>query len=405
MFVVLRGGAQTEAEPAAAARAGSRFFTICFSNDWKCVAGLSTTLGYDDNIYISPNTPRSNFILQLKPTMAIGLGDYRNQVNLGEALIDARLMLDGGSEAEKNNHFFFSYDPTISIFAHTRSADTMDQDLRLGARQVLAASEVRGQLRLSTETDPNAELGGRVKRTVYSGDIHYIYQFSDRITIAEEVSAERDRYSGVFGDTEAFAAETVSWQVAPKTVFGSEVLVGFLQPDNGGDQAYLTPRLKINYAPTELLHISGFAGEDFRQFSDDLSNRTHFVYNASVSYELSANRLIELSAERNISASARYSAENLLSTTYEAHFKQRMFRRYTLSLTLGRSADRYESNSGQQTDLTRKDKLYTLTVVFSQSLGLYSRIGISYLYNKNNSNDPMFRYVRNTIGLNYIYVY
>ena len=59
---------------------------------WKFVLHGSATATYDSNIFISHDDAQEDFIFTIAPGMAVGRGDFKNElVNLGNVSTDIRL--------------------------------------------------------------------------------------------------------------------------------------------------------------------------------------------------------------------------------------------------------------------------------------------------------------------------
>ncbi len=373
---------------------------------WRIASDLAASVNYDDNIFIAPNDSqadgnqavgkRADLFFQLRPEIAIGRGDYRQYLNVG----DLEKELDLTSVEKSKSHFFIGYDPAISVFLRTDNVDTFDQNCRLSARQSGTITELNEQFRFETETTPNSEIGDRVKRKNYSATLSGSYTPTDLITVSGGLHAYKETYSYGLGAKELGAAVAADYRLLAKFVLGGEAVVGQLRPDEGSRQSFYAPSVKLGYEATAKLQFSSSLGVDFRQFDTGVADRQHFIFNVSGRYDASETRSFTLGANRQIRASAQYSGENLLGTSYEASLRQRFYKHYGLTLVAGLTSSDYESNQ-VGSSLARSDEYYFGRVVVMRRIGRRSKMEAGYSYNDNRSSDSLYAYRRNVWSLSF----
>jgi len=373
-------------------------------SEWKFASGFASSSTYDDNRFIQPNNKREGLIFSFTPEMAIGRGDYIQELNVVSIKQEVVEGLDDSLDGLKRDNLFFSYNPTLSLFSREDESDTLDHNFRLATRQSAAFSAVAAQLLYQTETTSNIEIGGLTKRKNVSATIDASYNFSEKVTVTSLGRANRESFSNGLSSSEVRAAAALSYRVRPKTILGTEIAAGRLQPESGATQIFLVPSFKYDFGPVAKLRFNGSLGMDLRQFGDSAADRAYFIFDVAGRYDVSEGRSVALAARREIRASARYTGENLLNTTYEARFQQRLFRRYELTLFAGRSRDAYENNQGNPT-VARHDDYYFGRIAFTRNLGRSSRVGFDYAHNQNKSSDPTFEFTRNTYSVTYAYAF
>ncbi|HTQ31252.1 MAG TPA: hypothetical protein VMI53_08580, partial [Opitutaceae bacterium] len=273
---------------------------------WKFEARLSASLNYDDNLFIRPADTKGDLYGQIAPTLAVGMGDFRSEL-ASFAPIPHFLAQTGEEELPRQDFAYASYTPDLLLFSKYHSQDTVNHDARLAARQENDLWNFQGQFHFQHETQPNIDVGRRITQTDYTADANAAYVISGKLTGGTELYGNRTEYSGGLASTDGRITGYLDYQVAPKTALGVGIAGGYLDVASGANQAYEQSLLQIKYAPTEKLSFAGQAGAEYRQYDSSLGNRTHFIFDASGSYQATDSTLFTLTDKRETLASAEYS--------------------------------------------------------------------------------------------------
>lgn len=366
-------------------------------------ARLSLTGSYDDNIFIQSEGAESDFIIRAAPSVAYGVGNF-----LAEFTPFSEIPLffsrPGERELPHDNFAFASYTPEGVWFASNHEQDTINHDARVVGRTGNDLWSLYGQLRFRSLSDANIDLGRRVRQTYYTGTVSGTYALTGRTKAAVTLEGEHHGVSGGLSSDEGRATAAFDYQVAPKTEVGLGATVGQLDVKRGENQTYTRPMLRLKYAATEKITLSGEAGEEFRHFSGDVDDRSQFVFGLNGEYQPRDGTTISVSGRRDTLASAEYAGENIVSTTYEAGVRQRFLRRHTLGLAGGYVHNHYENNSIISV-VSRRDDYYFGKFGASRDVTKRGTVDLAYEYRTNDSSVGSFGFRESVVSLSLSLLY
>ena len=350
---------------------------------WKFSLLFASTLTYDNNIFISPTNKKSDYYVNIDPTFAVGLGNFREALT-SFAPIPHFLVRTGEEDLPWKDYIYASYTPDGVIFSKYHSEDALNHDARLSGQKERDLWTLNGDLHFQTESDPVIDVGRRIKQTYYTGNANATYALSGKLTGGVRLYGNRSEYTGGFSSTDGRAGGYLDYQVAPKTAVGVGLTGGYLDAARGANQTYEQPQLEIKYLPTEKLSFSGQTGAEFRQFDSGVKDRTHFIFDLQGDYEPADGTSITLDSRRETTASAEYTGQNIVESIYQAGVRQRFLQRIYISVDGGLVHNQYENNE-VNTSVARRDDYYFYKISSSSDVTRYGTVALSYEHRKNDS--------------------
>jgi hypothetical protein len=360
---------------------------------WKFATLLSSSATYDDNIFIQPTDKKKDFYVDIDPTFAFGVGNFRDAV-AAFADIPHFLVRTGEEDLPWKNFAYISYTPDGIIFSKYHKEDHLNNDVRLAAQQERDLWTVKGELHFQTESEPVIDVGRRINQTDYIADFNAAYALTGKLTGGSELYGDHSDYSGGLSSTDGRVTGYLDYQIAPKTALGVAAAAGYLDVAQGASQPYEQALLQVKYLPTDKLSFNAEAGDEYRQFQSRLPNRSQLVFKASGSYDPTDSTELTLSANRDTIASAEYAGEDILESVYQASIRQRFLQRLYLSVAGGLAHDSYENNEPIVT-VARHDDYYFYQPSLSCDVTQHGTVQLSYEHRENSSSLAAFKFTEN----------
>ncbi len=258
---------------------------------WKFVLHGNATATYNDNIFISHSNKQEDFIFTIAPGVAIGRGEFRNELaSLGS--YEARFNPDRSDILAVENYIFVHYVPSVTLFADNSSENSFDHDVTLDGQYEWKRLTIGLKARYQTMNLPDADLGERVERELFTGALTSKYDLTGKTSI------ELNFFTYI--------------------------------RDNAGDRI----------DSTEFRDVHG------------LANRTNGIFSLGVSYLPFAGTSVDLQGYRRTVTSANFPPANYDITGVEAQFRQRFAKRFYFAAAGGYQNVGYEyfASASQRTD-------------------------------------------------------
>ncbi len=364
---------------------------------WRVETELSTTFTYDDNLFIQPTARKGDYYARVAPTLAFGLGNFRNEL----AAFTALPLFLAQTEAEglpERDYAFLSYTPALLLFDRYHREDTVNHDFRAAAQEENELWNLQGRFHFQRETEPNIDIGRRVTATTFAGDLGAAYALTGDLTGGVELQGTRASYSGGVTSTDSRLSGFLAYEMDPKTAFELGLTGGYLDVVGGVQQAYERPLFEVRYRATGKLTFAGRVGEELRQYYSDLGHRTQVVFAASGDYEPVEGTHLTLSGQRDTVASAEYPEDNILATTYQGGLRQQILQSVYVAIDGGYVRHRYENNQ-PGTAAARRDNYQFYRLSISRDFSRRGTVELSYEYRKDDSSLSAFTFNENLAGL------
>ncbi len=286
----------------------------------KTVLRVDSRLTYDDNIFINRLNPQSDLIFALSPTIAAGIGDVRPEFR--------RLGLDTFSPAvvdeayDPRSFLFARYTPTVTIFFDHDGEDALDHDAAVEARWEQAYLTLGSETRFLTLSDPDIDVGGRVRRSIFSQDFTGLYDYSDRTSFQFRLAGSIRHYPHQIDSQEVLMQNSVNYRIGARTVVGLGLTLGWLHVEDSGDQPYEQVLLRGRYHLSEKIDLYANAGIEIRQF-EHREDRVEPVFQAGVTYQPWDQTALTLGLGRRVENSAGSPGFDVISTEVSFDARQR----------------------------------------------------------------------------------
>lgn len=323
---------------------------------------------YDDNIEISSSNRKKDFVYTLSPGVLFGLGDYIQK---------------------ESNFITLEYVPSLILYNHYSSLNTLDQHLRFDGQYSFARLRLGSYFEYDKLTGPNRDIGARVSSELYATGVKASYNVSDRTSLDTDAGVTFVHYQHQIGSKELVNHDSLNYHLTPKVTVGVGGAFGVLQPENGGTQTYQQALFRVQFASTAKLSFTGNAGVEFRQFSGVSGTRATPVFGLSANYELSPSTKLTLSGSRNVtnSSATAGAGDNFTATRFSAEITQHVIGDFSLGLEGGYENDAYSQAAAATTGLQqREDNYFFFHPSLTYHLKDWADISLSYARRDNISN-------------------
>ena len=359
----------------------------------RYVGVVSAQVMYDDNIFIRHFDRQSDVIFSLSPTVAVGIGDVRPEFK--------RLMLDTFGPAEiddtydSRNFFFIRYTPTGRLFIDHSEEDAVDQDAALVARWQMAylTLDMRSQFQhLST---PDIDVGGRVRRTVFSQEFSATYSYSDRTSFQSLLLGNVRHYSTKIDSREVASQNWINYRAGAWTDVALGGTVGVLDVEHANAQWYEQALARVRYNLSERTRLEAHGGAEVRQTDGD--DRVTPVFGISARYLPYDGTLLSVQAARRVESSAATPNLNIEYTGGTLSAEQRFAQHYYLGLAVSYENAHYYGIDGSP--FSRDDDVFSIEPNFRVELSRSAAVQAGYVYRTDSSTVSRFTFDQNQVFL------
>ena len=318
---------------------------------WKFVLHGSATATYDSNIFISSSNEQEDFIFTIAPGMAIGRGEFRNELaSLGS--YETRFNPDRSDMVEGENYIFVHYVPSVTLFADHSSENSFDHDVTLAGQYEWKRLTIGLKARFQTMNLPDVDLGERVERHLFTGALTSKYDYSAKTSFELNFFNYLRDYAGNHVDTAEYRGQAwVNYQVRPKITLAVGFTYGQVEISRGPGQNYEQALARMRYRATEKVRFDLTGGVEFRHIQG-LTDETNGIFSLGVSYAPFDGTSVFLQCYRRTVTSANASPSNYTVTGLEGQVRQRFARRFYFVVAAGYQNTEYEyfTTLAQRTD-------------------------------------------------------
>jgi len=390
----------SEPRPLAVGSAVSEIFShplgLVRGSEIEAVVRVDSRVTYDDNLFINERNKRSDLIFAFSPTIAVGIGDVRSEFRrLGLSTFSPAVI----DEAYDPGSFIFArYTPTLSLFLDHDEEDALDHDAALEAQWRQAYLTLISETRFQTLSDPDIDVGGRVRRTIFSQDLMASYDYSERTSFQFRLRGTLRHYPAQIDSQELLMQNSVNYRLGARTLVGLGLVLGWLHAEDSGDQPYEQLLLRGRYHLSDKIDFFGNAGVEFRQL-EHRDDRVEPVFEFGASYKPWEASSITLVAGRRIESSAGSPGFDVISTEVAVDVQQRFAGRYYLGLLARYQAAQYLSVFSDSK--TRRDDIVLLQPYVKVDLSKASAIELGYTFQNDDSNVDRFTFTQNRVFLQF----
>jgi len=367
--------------------------TAAVNEKLRYVAIVSAQVTYDDNIFISHLDRESDVIFSLSPTIAVGIGDVRPEFR--------RLMLDTFSPAEIDQTYnprsflFVRYTPTGRLFIDHPHENAVDHDAALLARWQMAYLTLGMRSQFQHLSTPDIDVGGRVRRTVFSQEFSATYSYSDRTSFESLLLGNIRHYSTNIDSREGASQNWINYRAGSWTDVALGATVGLLDVEHANTQRYEQGLARVRYSLSDRTQLEAHGGAEFRQTDGD--DRVTPVFGISASYLPFDETLLSVEAARRVESSAATPNLNIEYTGVTFRAQQRFAQHYYLGLTVSYENAHYYGIDGSP--FSRDDDVFSIAPHFRVELSRSAAVQAGYIFYSDSSTVSRYTFNQNQVFL------
>jgi len=351
-------GTAAQAQPATDREAGDK--------KWLLLFNFSTSVTYDDNVFISHQHKQADEIFTAAAGITLGLGDYRNR---------------------QENYLLAQYLFTGSFFVHNSQEDAPDQDLAIRTQFRFSKLTLQTQTRYEYLTGVNRQVGNFVNETLIDNLIRLKYDYSDKTQFFLSFEQISNLYQHYLSSYEYIGRLGGEYQITPKIRLGGEADFGKLDQDASPSATYAQLRLLADYDLTGKLSFHLSAGGEIRQYdSGGGPTNSNLVFSLGLTYRPFPDTSIGLTSYRNVNASPSAAGESYVATGIAVQLSQLLFQRVTVGLSAGYENDQYRATQSGAAETGRADNYFFIQPTLTYKLKDWLSASLSYEFRRNASN-------------------
>lgn len=350
---------------------------------------------YDDNVTLAPQGfERDDLYTRIAAMLTLGFGD---------------------TVSRNENFLLFAYEPALFLFADNSDLNAVQHVIRLEGgyrfnKLKLALSEdiqlletADAQLPTFTGTivnGANIDTGTQRGIKTYSTTLTGSYELTGKTFLTSTVDYLVTDYGGPFLDSERASANLfLNYRYGDKLVIGAGGVIGrdFVDPPSS-EQTFEQFNLRATYHVTGKLTATGSGGVEVRQFEGGSSDYVSPVFDLGLDYTPFDGTTIGVDASRKTLTSGSFIGQDYASTQFQVTARQRLLRRFTISLSAGYQNLNYV-DAGGIAAAVREDNYYFIQPAIDGRITNFWSAGIFFVHRENTSNFSIFSFDDNQAGL------
>ncbi len=367
---------------------------------WKVIPFAGFEVSWTDNLFISATRRTSDFFFTLSPGLAAGWGDYGDEVRqLGDYERHFE-PFDLDPDGRPKTFFFGRYNINASFFTENTGQNSVDHDVLLAGRVEAAKLTVGGRLYFQTLSDRDIEVGNRVSRTIYGGEITSKYAVSGKTSLELNVYNRSFDYAKQLDWQEWVVEDWINYEVLPKTKVSLGSRLGLVNVESSPTQTFEQLVGRVSYAPSAKLGFNLDGGIEWRQFGRGGGDEVFGVFSFAGTYAIFDGTQLAIKAYRNNSASIVESDANITATGVSAVIRQRFLQRYFLSIEGGYEVSDYQARFASLLGDRRDETIYfksRLSFDVTKNLSMEA----AYQYRQNDSSRANLSFTENVFILQF----
>jgi hypothetical protein len=348
---------------------------------WQLVWHGGVRAAWDSNIFIQNEGEESDFIVTFSPGMAIGIGEFRQELASPDTFRDRF----DRSDAELGRRFFFlDYNPSYHLYTSNSGESSLEHDIRAQGRYTFTKLTLGATARFETLNVADSDIGERISMRRFNGKINADYAFSGKTTFEAQFDHSIRDYEGDRNDiTEYRASAWVDYQALPKTNIALGYTHGWVDVDNGNSQDFDQVQLRVVWKATEKFSARASGGVEFRgiENGDDVTNGTFAV---GLVYKPFDATSIFLNGFRRTTTSASGFNETYVTTGFDARVVQRFSQKYFVTAAGGFQSADYEENVA---GFSRQDDYSWTRLSLGWDVNKWLTTMVAYEFRTNDSNN------------------
>ncbi|HEV7406339.1 MAG TPA: hypothetical protein VGO11_25545 [Chthoniobacteraceae bacterium] len=341
---------------------------------------------YDSNIFIQSTGEQSDFIFTITPGVAIGLGDFKDQLASADSF---RYRFERYAD---KNFLYLDYAPSFVAFADHSGQDSFDQDLRLHGEYTFQKLTVGLRAGWQRVNAPSADIGSRVENSHVSAALTNRYEVSGKTGVEANFYYDNQQYdsngggapkTANFVDSQEFRTEEwLNFRALPKTTASVGVAAGQVERSEGPSETYEQVQFRLLWEASSKLTLSAVAGPELRQIHGH-GNEVNGVFALHATWAPTERAYYHVQTYRDVQPSGAV-GEDFTATGVKLQYHQRLLERYFFDLSGGYERADYSGSAG---DGTRHDDFWSARTAVGLGLTRWLTAEVAGEYRNNSSSD------------------
>jgi len=347
---------------------------------------------FDDNLTLDRSNKREDWVWRIAPGAMFGVGEFRG---------------------DKGNYISIDYTLRGEIYTKYHEFNAVDHYVVMNSGWKMAKLTLGLSQSYEIDHGKSVEVGDIIQQEQYLTLLTSKYEISDKTSI--ELNG---RQSLVYSDNEEgppphdisdineWALESWgNYKATEKVTAGAGITVGWrdIRTFDGNpspNQTYEQFLLRGIYQVSAKVNVTGSGGIQVSQFQDGDDKGPDFVFNVGASYRPLENTYLALEAYRHDVPSILYSGRNYALTGFRVSAKQIFMEKYSFSVYTGyENSDYTDVSTASAANPDRSDNYFWFRPVADYTVNERWQLGVFYQYRTKSSDDDIFDYSNNQVGL------
>lgn len=341
---------------------------------WSVNVGAFTSAVYDDNVELTEDGPESDFLFTVGANLAARVGT-------GEG------------------DFFLAgnYAAGYVYYLETDNESSVDQNLRVNLQYRFTKLTLGLSLGMSYVTGGTVDIGERVRRDTYIGNLSATYAATEKVSVNFTLSGSNLGYKDLLSAQDLLVNAFLDYAFTPKLSLGIGGGYGTTKAEEGSEQTSTQYLLRGSYVATGKLTINGSIGVELRE--TEAGRETTPIFSFGFGYRLFERTTLTLDTYRRIFASASLAGQNYTATGVTIGVRQQLFPRVGLSLAGGYDFSEYEA-ADEGVAASREDEFLFFRSALDWEVARWCRMSVFHDYSRSDSKGEGARpFDRNRMGL------
>jgi hypothetical protein len=348
---------------------------------------ISGSVYYDDNI----NNTAVNRLSDVAWTLAPGFAaEARN------------------ASATRPKSFTLEYTPVFRFYLDRDEFNSVDHGARIAGSWAGRELTIGFDQGFLVASEPIADVGDRVDQFNSNTRLKSEWRLGYKTSLNVDAALAIADYGQLTSSRDWSNTDWLNHHLSSKLSLGVGIVAGYLDVENApgqsldgsADQTYEQLRARVVYAVTEKVRVSASAGGELRQYRGGVEDTLVPIWDVAGIYRPRRETTFKIAIFQRYQNSARTSGQNYLSTGVSASLAQRVLDRFLLTIDANYSRAEYRATVAGVTNVRdRLDDLFGARLSLDAYLTAHWTAGVFYSYSRNDSNDPLFDYRKNQVGL------
>ncbi len=299
-------------------------------------------------------------------------------------------------------HWTLDYTPSFTFYSDKNFNNTVGHSVALTGGTVYDDWQLGLSQTFSYSKSSEVQTGTQTEEQTFGTSLSASHALNSKVSVDLGVSQNLSFPSGYQSTKEWSTMDWVNYQFWPRLVVGAGAGAGYtVATPNTLDQQL---QARVNWRATDKISFAISGGAQSTQFKGSgASPIINPIFSGSIQYQPFEHTQFSLSASRSVDTSY-YENQVTENTSLSAGVSQRLFQRYTLSVSSGYTWTDYVS-AATATDINQPIDNYFITVSLGTSIFKRGSVSVFYTYNQTITDQVGEAYVSNQVGFNLGYAF